>query len=147
MPVETIVKLHPVSLAHLEALLSQNHLPTQDCVEQMQNFYGMFAGDELIAAGGLEPAEDYALLRSVVVKTQYRAMGLAQKIVGYLLDLAESENRLAVYLLTETAGSYFQKLGFKPVPRKEVPEMIRQTRQFSTLCPDSASCFVMRLPR
>ena len=115
MPVETIVKLHPVSLAHLEALLSQNHLPTQDCVEQMQNFYGMFAGDELIAAGGLEPAEDYALLRSVVVKTQYRAMGLAQKIVEYLLDLAESENRLAVYLLTETAGSYFQKLGFKPI--------------------------------
>ena len=147
MSVETIVKLQPASLAHLEALLSQNHLPTQDCAEQIQNFYGIFTGDELIAAGGLEPAGDYLLLRSVVVKAKYRTLGLAQKIVEFLVNLAESENRLAVYLLTETAGSYFQKLDFLPVPRTEVPEAIRQTRQFSALCPDSADCFVMHLPR
>jgi amino-acid N-acetyltransferase len=147
MPVSAIVRLRPENLAQLEDLLCRNHLPTQDCAAQARNFYGIFDGDMLIAAGGLEPAADYALLRSVVVMEQYRASGLARKISEYLIKLAESEGRRAVYLLTETAGAYFQKLGFTPLSRAEVPAAIAQTRQFSALCPDSAICLVMRLPR
>jgi amino-acid N-acetyltransferase len=147
MPVSPIVRLQPAKLAQLEALLRLNNLPTQDFAAQAQNFYGMFDGNELIAAGGLEPAANYALLRSIVVKKQYRASGLARSISEYLISLAEAEGRQAVYLLTENAGSYFQKLGFTPLPRAEVPAAIVQTRQFSTLCPDSAGCLVMLLPR
>ena len=147
MSVGSIVKLQPASLAQLEALLLRNNLPTQDCAEQAQNFYGIFAEDELIAVGGLEPAADYVLLRSVVVKKQFRASGLAKSLVEYLVGLAEAEGRLGVYLLTETAGSYFQKLGFTPLPRAAVPTAITKTRQFATLCPDSARCLVMHLPR
>jgi amino-acid N-acetyltransferase len=147
MPVSPIVRLQPANLAQLEALLRHSNLPTQDCAAQAQNFYGIFAGDELIAAGGLEPATDYVLLRSIVVKQQYRESGLARSISEYLISLAEAEGRLAVYLLTETAGSYFQKLGFVPLSRAEVPAAIAQTRQFSVLCPDSADCMVMPLPR
>jgi amino-acid N-acetyltransferase len=147
MPVGTIVRLQPANLGQLEALLRDNNLPTQDCAAQAQNFYGIFDGEELIAAGGLEPAADYVLLRSVVVKEQYRASGLARNIAEYLISLAEAEGRPAVYLLTETAGSYFQKLGFVPLSRAEVPAAIAQTRQFSVLCPDSADCMVMPLPR
>ena len=147
MPVSSIVRLQPAHLAQLEELLRQNNLPTQDCAEQAQNVYGIFDSDNLIAAGGLEPAADYALLRSVVVMEQYRGSGLARKISAYLISLAESEGRRAVYLLTETAGSYFQKLGFTPLSRAKVPVAIAQTRQFSALCPDSASCLVMHLPR
>jgi N-acetylglutamate synthase-like GNAT family acetyltransferase len=147
MPISSIVRLHPDNLVQLEDLLSRNHLPTQDCAEQAQIFYGIFDSDVLIAAGGLEPAADCALLRSVVVMEQYRASGLARKISEYLISLAESEGRRAVYLLTETAGPFFQKLGFTPLSRAEVPVTIAQTRQFSALCPDSASCLVMQLPR
>ena len=147
MPVGSIVRLQPANLAQLEDLLCRNHLPTQDCAEQAQNFYGIFDSGILIAAGGLEPAADYALLRSVVVKEQYRASGLARRISEYLISLAEVEGRRAVYLLTETAGPYFQKLGFSPQSRAEVPIAIAQTRQFSALCPDGASCLVMQLPR
>jgi amino-acid N-acetyltransferase len=128
-------------------LLRDNNLPAEDCAAQAQNFFGIFDGDELIAAGGLEPAADYVLLRSVVVKKQYRASGLARSISEYLISLAEAEGRQAVYLLTETAGSYFQKLGFAPMSRADVPVAIAQTRQFSALCPDSASCLVMPIPR
>ena len=147
MPVGTIVKLQPANLGQLEALLRDNNLPAQDCAAQAQNFYAMFDGDELIAAGGLEPVADYVLLRSVVVKEAYRASGLARSIVEYLISLAEAEGKKAAYLLTETAGSYFQKLGFVPLPRAEVPAAITRTRQFSVLCPDSADCMVMPLPR
>lgn len=147
MPFSPIVRLQPANLARLEALLRQNNLPAQDCAAQARNFYGIFEGDELIAAGGLEPAADCALLRSVVVKKQYRDSGLARKISAYLIGVAEAEGKQAVYLLTETAASYFRKLGFAPLPRAEVPAAIAQTRQFSILCPDSADCMVMRLPR
>jgi amino-acid N-acetyltransferase len=147
MPIDSIVRLRPDNLAQLEDLLCRNHLPIQDCAAQAQIFYGIFDGDMLIAAGGLEPAADYALLRSVVVMEQYRASGLARKISEYLINLAESEGRRAVYLLTETAAPYFQRLGFTPLSRAEVPAAIAQTRQFSALCPDSAICLVMRFPR
>ena len=143
MPFSPIVRLQPANLARLEALLRQNNLPAQDCAAQAQNFYGIFDGDELIAAGGLEPAADYALLRSVVVKKQYRDSGLARKISEYLIGVAEAEGKQAVYLLTETAEKYFEKLGFWSVDRAQVPLEITQTRQFTSLCPDTANCMVL----
>jgi len=141
-----IVRLQPANLAQLEVLLRDNNLPVQDCAAQAQNFFGIFDGDELIAAGGLEPAGDYALLRSVVVQEQYRSSGLARSISRYLIGLAEADSKKAVYLLTETAEAYFEKLGFSSVDRAQVPRAITQTRQFTSLCPDTASCMVLTLP-
>jgi amino-acid N-acetyltransferase len=143
MPVGSIVRLQPANLAQLEALLRLSNLPTQDCAAQAQNFYGIFDGDDLIAAGGLEPAADYVLLRSVVVKKQYRASGLARSISKYLISLAEAEGKKAVYLLTETAETYFESLGFSSVDREQVPLEITQTRQFTSLCPDTARCMIL----
>ena len=117
----------------------------QDCAEQALNFYGVFDEDNLVAAGGLESAASYALLRSVVVDEQYRGQGLAKSISGFLIKLANSEGREAVYLLTETAEAYFEKLGFSRVSRAEVPIAIKQTLQFTSLCPDTASCLMMTL--
>jgi len=145
MPASPIVRLQPANLAQLEDLLRHNNLPTQDRAAQAQNFFGIFDGDELIAAAGLEPVADYALLRSVVVKEKYRASGLARSISKYLIGLAEADRKKAVYLLTETAGAYFEKLGFSSVDRAQVPLEITRTCQFASLCPDSASCMVLTL--
>lgn len=146
MSFSPIGRLQPANLAQLEALLRRNNLPVQDCAAQAQNFFGIFDGDELIAAGGLEPAGDYALLRSVVVQEQYRSSGLARSISRYLIGLAEADAKQAVYLLTETAGAYFEGLGFANVDRAQVPLEIIQTRQFASLCPDTARCMVLTLP-
>lgn len=145
MPVSDIVRLGSANLAQLEDLLCQNNLPTQDCAEQAQNFYGIFDGEALIAAGGLEPASAFVLLRSVVVKEPYRSSGLAKKISAYLISLAEADGREAVYLLTETAETYFEGLGFSRVDRAQVPLDISQTRQFTSLCPATASCMVLTI--
>ncbi|MCP4471469.1 MAG: GNAT family N-acetyltransferase [Gammaproteobacteria bacterium] len=147
MPVGPIVGLRPADLAQLESLLGAHHLPYEDCAEQVQIFCGVFDGGELIAAGGLEPAAEYALLRSIVVQERYRARGLARSISEWLRRQAEAEGRVAIYLLTETAEDYFAKQGFEKVARDAVPAAIMRTRQFSSLCPDSASCMRMTLPR
>jgi len=142
-----IVKLRPRDLPQLRALLRANHLPDDDCGERLPDFRAIYHAGELIAAGGLEPAGEYALLRSLVVRTDHRGKGLAQAITGHLLREAEAEGRAAVYLLTETAADYFSRRGFTAIARSEVPLPITRTRQFSALCPDSASCLYLRLPR
>jgi amino-acid N-acetyltransferase len=147
MPPGPIIGLQAANLAQLESLLRAHHLPYEDCGEQLQIFCGVFDGDELVAAGGLEPAGEYALLRSIVVQERYRDGGLAQALAEYLVRRARAEGRAAVYLLTETAEDYFAKRGFEKVARDTVPAAIMRTRQFSSLCPDSASCMCMDLPR
>jgi amino-acid N-acetyltransferase len=147
MPPGPIIGLRRAHLAQLESLLSVHQLPYEDCAEQLQIFCGVFDGDELIAAGGLEPAGEFALLRSIVVAERYRARGLARSISDHLLRQAESGGREAVYLLTETAEDYFARQGFERISREQAPAAIAHTRQFASLCPDSASCMRIALPR
>jgi len=142
-----IVDLPRADLALLEDLLRANHLPADDCAEQAANFCALYDGGELLAAGGLEPAGEHALLRSVVVRAGRRGEGLARRITDHLLERAQAAGNTSVYLLTETAAPYFASLGFMPVERAAVPPAIARTRQFSSLCPDSASCLYLPLPR
>jgi len=142
-----IVSLRVADLEQLQALLRANHLPADDCGEQASIFCAIYHAGELIAAGGVEPAGEYALLRSVVGRADHRGKGLARAITGHLLRQAAAEGRVAIYLLTETAADYFTGLGFTAIARSEVPLPITRTRQFSTLCPDSASCLCLPLPR
>jgi len=135
-----IVELPRSQLAQLQALLRAHQLPDEDCADPALYVCAIFDGDELIAAGGLEPTASCALLRSIVVRPDYRALGLARRIIDHLLARAAGEERLEVYLLTETAEKYFALLGFQPVERFEVPTAVARTRQFSTLCPQSACC-------
>jgi amino-acid N-acetyltransferase len=76
---------------------------------------------------------------------RYRNRGLARVMVEFLINQARSEGRKAVYLLTETAETYFEKLGFSKLDRAQVPLEITFTRQFTSLCPDTASCMIMTL--
>ncbi len=143
----TIVTLRRADLAQLEALLQDNHLPTEDCAEQAQHYCASYAGDELIAAGAIEPVGQCGLLRSVVVREDYRGRGLARRITTHLLNQARDEGRVAIYLLTETAQTYFGDLGFVTMARADVPKAVSLTRQFASLCPDSASCMYLPLQK
>jgi amino-acid N-acetyltransferase len=44
----------------------------------------------------------------------------------------------SIYLLTETAAEYFSKKGYSKVAREQVPDAIRQSSQFSSVCPATA---------
>ena len=142
-----IAPLRRADLAQLEVLLQASHLPTEDCAEQAQHYCASYAGDELIAAGAIEPVAQYGLLRSVVVRNDYRGRGLARRIIAPLLDQARNEGRLVIYLLTETAEAFFADLGFLLMVRADVPKVISLTRQFASLCPDSARCMYLPLQR
>jgi amino-acid N-acetyltransferase len=143
MAAGAIVELRRGQLAALRALLRENGLPDEDCDDPSLYLCAVFEDGELVAAGGLEPAAPYALLRSVAVRRDRRGQGLARRISSHLLQRAGRDGLDAVYLLTETARDYFAGLGFEAVERADVPAPIAATRQFAALCPQSASC--MRL--
>lgn len=139
-----ITDLDPTDLPRLESLLRAQGLPADDCADQLQHFVGLYAGDCLIAAGGLEPAGDCGLLRSLVVTPDWRGRGLGRRLIQHLLARARARDYRAVYLLTETAAAYFLRHDFEPVERAGVPAAVAATRQFASLCPDNAVCLRYR---
>jgi amino-acid N-acetyltransferase len=43
-------------------------------------------------------------------------------------------------LLTETAEKFFRAIGYEVIDRRHVPEEIKQSAEFRSLCPASAVC-------
>lgn len=98
---------------------------------------------KLVGSGGLEQYGDTGLLRSIAVEDRLRGKSLGKKIVDEIIDKAKQLKIKDLYLLTETAHSYFLKKGFQDVPREKVPDIIKQTTEFAQVC--SASAIVMKL--
>jgi len=78
------------------------------------------------------------LIRSVVIDPTFRNKQIGNQLINALMDKLYPENYKGFYLLTETAASFFTKLGFMPVQRENVPVEIQQSTEFSTICPSSA---------
>ena len=125
-------------ITKLSKLLNYLNLITQDIDFNNQIFICLQQGQHWTAIGGLEFYFPYALLRSVAVYPEHQGNGYAGIICESLFKRALSKNIRDLYLLTETAEGFFSKLGFIPVDRSVVPEIIKTTCQFCTLCPDNA---------
>lgn len=119
--------------------LHHNNLPADD----VDGFLGTFVVAEdfgnRVGVAGLEPHGRVALLRSMVVTPDHRRAGVGRVLWQAMEALACRLNMVELYLLTETAESFFSNLGFVTIPRTTAPEAIRNTRQFAQLCPASAT--------
>jgi amino-acid N-acetyltransferase len=144
---EFVVLQHVKTEKELESLknfLKVNQLPADDL--QIKNsllltYYN--ADDTLVGSGGLEFYEGKALLRSLAVSPELRGQQLGKQIVHDLLQQAREAGMNEVYLLTQTAFFFFQKLGFTEVQRDLVPAEIKASSEFSQVCPSTAQ--VMKL--
>ena len=88
---------------------------------------------------GLELHGSEALLRSLAVTADARSSGCGGALIAELEAFARSKGVNELYLLTETAESYFASRGYRSVERGSVADSIRQTREFSSLCPADAA--------
>ena len=124
-------------------LLDVKFLPSTDIDEAALGQFLVCRDD--IRSGrvvGLEIYGEVALLRSLVVTEKHLGAGHGRRLVAAAQDLATEMNVRAIYLLTTTAESFFEYLGFRRIQREEAPESIRSTREFSSLCPASAIVMV-----
>lgn len=127
----------------VEELLNQNDLPTDDLdLVDLELFLG--CGDINKPEGiiGLEIHGNCGLLRSLAVHVNARNSGCGKRLVAEIEKLARQKKLKTIYLLTNTAEKFFTHLKYEKVERLSVPNPIRETREFSTLCPESA--IVMR---
>jgi len=134
------------SIEEIKSLLGMCDLPTTDISSHKPPiFFGIFDHKALIAVVGLELFENVGLLRSLAVLPASRRKGFAQELVTHAESYALSQNIQSLFLLTETAESFFHKFGYHTAVRSEAPQVIRNTSQFSGLCPASSSFLTKRL--
>jgi len=124
-------------------LLEQANLLTDDLDDQLTHFVVANKAENIIATGGLDVFDSFALLRSVAVASEEQGKNLGSEIVTKLLELATELGLHQLYLLTTSAAGFFADRGFTVIDRNQVPHVIAATAQFSQLCPASAT--VMRL--
>ena len=130
-------------LPKVKSFLRENGLPDLGVEECVRNF--VIAEDETgswIGVAGLETHGNNGLLRSVAVRKHSRGKGVGRALVNAVLANASARGLTNVYLLTDDASDYFERLGFRVVDRNDVDATVKTSVEFTEVCPDSA--IVMR---
>jgi len=125
-------------LTELLALLNECELPLEGVAEHLRGFLVARDGEALLGVVGLERYDDVGLLRSLAVSPKVRGRGVGGKLVKALMDGARKGNIRAVYLLTETAESFFPRFGFETIPRAALDARLEASRELQGVCGESA---------
>jgi amino-acid N-acetyltransferase len=133
----------PADLDAIVALLVASRLPTEGIAAHLTNALVVRDGATLVGVAALELYPGGALLRSVAVDDRVRGRGLGQRLVEAILARARQLGVPAVFLLTETAAAFYSRFGFERITRADVPEDVKASVEFVSLCPATAT--VMRL--
>ena len=127
----------------IEALLAAARLPLEGARDAFE--VGFVAEDEgrVVGAAALECYTEGALLRSVVVDSSARGQGLGRRLTMAAVEAARHRGLPAVYLLTTTAAAFFPRLGFADCSRDAIPPSVRQSVEFTSACPTTATVLVL----
>lgn len=141
----------PENLSAVLQLLQMVDLPTEGVKEHFATF--LIAADSLkdspsdsrvIGCVGLEMYSPSALLRSLAIHPSSQGQGLGTKMVNVVTTWAKKHDIQQLFLLTDSAVDFFHKLGFIDINRDQVPQDVRQSIEFTKLCP-TAPCLTKRI--
>lgn len=138
MPVE--LAGHPIAAdaPELVAALEGAGLPIEDLGEGGRSFFAFEAEGRPVGFGGFELYGEDALLRSVLVLPEARGKGYGRAVTEAVLARAREAGARRAYLLTTTAGAFFEHEGFALIERSAAPASILGTRQAATICSTAA---------
>jgi glycerol-1-phosphatase len=94
--------------------------------------------EETRDAGG-PPGRRWGFLRSVAVRTDVRGKGLGQLVTAGAVGVGRSRGIREIFLFTETAERFFQRLGFRTVRRESLPGPVIQTAHADDSCATAAA--------
>lgn len=132
-------------LPNIHSLLMQVNLPIEGVAENIQHFLVAEVDNKIIGTIGLEIYPPAGLLRSAAVLPEYQKSGIGTKLFDALLHLAKERQLTELYLLTNTAESYFAQKGFVKINREDVKGDITYSAEFRMNCCTSAVCMKVRL--
>ena len=141
MPEFNLRPARPAELDAIAALLGAAKLPVEDLDAAMLDaFVVATEGEVCVGVVGLEVHGSHALLRSLAVERRHRSRGLGARLVHAIETEARARGVAALYLLTTTATTFFERVGYTAHERAAVPPFIAATTEFSSICPDTADC-------
>lgn len=132
--------IRPATSADLDAvikLLRDVNLPVEDLSAERLALAAETEGG-LCGGIGLESFGDHALLRSLVVSKEVRGQGIGPALVSALESSCIADGITELWLLTIDADEFFLKQGYVVRSREGAPDSIRNTEEFSSLCPGDA---------
>ena len=130
----------------VRSLLAECQLPTSDLSpKNLEHFLGCGTVQTLKGVVGLEIYDTVALLRSLAVAADCRGIGCGKALVAEAERYAQSKGVTELYLLTTTTADCFERLGYRRSSRENAPQAIRQTKEFSGLCPSSSALMAKAL--
>lgn len=138
-------RLERHALVHMREALRSAGLPEDDLRDDVLAFR-LDDASGVVGWAALETCGDEALLRSVVVVPERRGTGGGSDLVSQVIASASEIGVQRLWLLTETAAPFFERLGFQIVNRAAAPDSIQATSEFRGCCPGSAICLVLALP-
>lgn len=125
-------------------LLQQQDLPVED-IDDDKILYLFLDGEKAIGTAGLEIFEDCALLRSISIIKEEQGKGLGKMINRQVEHYAKEAGINCLYLLTSTAKDFFERQGYCVIKREDTPEAVKQTAEFTSLCPSTAVIMKKRI--
>ncbi|WP_313982465.1 arsenic resistance N-acetyltransferase ArsN2 [Xanthocytophaga flavus] len=142
-----IKRIESGDLENITQLLTDAHLPISDLPSGLPHFFKAISDKDGQIAGmvGLELYGPYALLRSLVVDSSFTNKKIGYQLVQHAQKYASGQGVKGLYLITNTAEGYFERLGYNRVERNAVPKEIQETQQFQGVCPSSATVMCYQL--
>lgn len=142
---ESIRSARPDDEQGVLILLREAGLPVDEVAEWLPRYVVAEADGRIVGVAGLEVHGNDGVLRSVVVEPERRGTGLGGRLAATVIASARSAGLRRLYLLTETAESYFPRHGFRRIPRDAASEAVQESVEFREACPDSATAMVLDL--
>ena len=134
-----IITAESDDLERVTDLLLECDLPADDVEEILGKGYVIAEhGVELVGVCGIEIFNPYGLLRSLAVSPSWRGRSVGRMLVNDRLAWAKTESMRSLYLLTIDTSRYFEQFGFERIDRDDVPDEIKGSREFSSLCLETA---------
>jgi len=132
--------------SRIVSLLAAANLPTEDLEPAaVASFLVAAAGGDIVGAVTFERYQQHALLRSLVVDADWRGHGVGRGLVEAAEASASGAGLESLTLLTQTAAPLFRALGYRDIPRDQAPALVRDSAEFTHLCPSSSDCLMKNL--
>jgi N-acetylglutamate synthase-like GNAT family acetyltransferase len=104
-----------------------------DLLQIIRHFMVYSVNDQIVAAASLVDFGNSCEVAKLCTLPRFQARGRARALVRSLLEEAQKRGRESVFALTvhPYVGEFFERLGFKPAPREELPQEWKAGYDFS----------------
>ena len=126
-----ILKATNDDIKDIAKLLEAENLPPDDMERWIENFFVLKIDGITAGAAGIEVWGNTGLFRSFVVAPEQRSKGFGQQLYDSVISLFGEIGLTAIVLLSKGGSGFFEKEGFRFIPRSDVPSEAKNSVQFN----------------